>query len=64
MVNNKVIKFIECECGGEGILVTHWTEDLLDRDVYLTLYSAGTYRNNTLSFKERILHALHVYSPF
>jgi len=61
MINDdKKTKFIECECGAEGVLVTHWTHDTMDREVYLTMYSSGTYRDDSLSFSERIRHAWNI----
>ena len=61
MINeDKKIKFIQCECGGEGVLVTHWEGDTTYKEVYFTMFSSGTYNDSTLSFRERIRHAWNI----
>lgn len=59
-MSKKKTKFIECECASEGLLITHWPHDTMDRSIYLTMYSAGTYSNDALSFRERLRHAWNI----
>jgi hypothetical protein len=60
MIPEKKSKFIECECGGEGMLVTHYTNDIHDKEVYLSMFSIGIYTDGRLTFRERLRHAWHV----
>lgn len=42
------------------MLVTHYEDDIVSKEVYLSMFSAGTYRDDRLSFKERIRHAWNI----
>lgn len=48
-------KFLQCECGVDGILVTHYKDEEFN-EVNLAMYHNRAYKS-TYSFKERLKYA-------
>jgi len=52
-------RFIECTCHTEGIMVSCDDTDPFP-NIYLAIFSHGKYRNNQLSFKEKLRYCWQV----
>lgn len=58
--------FIECDCHSEGIMVSYDDTDPYP-NINLAIFSHGKYKNNTVSFKEKLRYCWHLFrtgNPF